>query len=114
LSRRPYVVFAVLALSLSSSALAGSAPGDRDCTRAATATRTVAPPQIEFDAVFARVLAEIGESADETTASMSSMEVVIARVGNDGKPVMACVDNNEAAQRFFRAPIAQTKTAQDQ
>ena len=32
-------------------------------------------------------------------------EVLIARVGADGKLVFACVDSAEAAKRFFEAPV---------
>jgi hypothetical protein len=33
------------------------------------------------------------------------LEVVVARIGTDGKPVNACVDSPEAAERFFKAQI---------
>ena len=38
---------------------------------------------------------------------VSGMEVVVARVGPDGKLVLACVDSAEAAKRFLDAPIEQ-------
>lgn len=45
------------------------------------------------------------ESADGVTAVLPIMEMVMIRV-KDGKPVMACVDTKEAAQRFLDAPLA--------
>ena len=40
-------------------------------------------------------------------APISGMEVLVARIGRDGKPVLACVDSAEAAKRFLEAPIDQ-------
>lgn len=47
--------------------------------------------------------------ADGTTVSapISGVEVLVARIGRDGKPVLACVDSAEAAKRFLEAPIDQ-------
>ena len=36
-----------------------------------------------------------------------AMSVVVARVGTDGKPILACVDTKEAARRFLEAPADQ-------
>lgn len=49
------------------------------------------------------------ESADGVTAVLPIMELVMIRV-KDGKPVMACVDTKEAAQRFLDAPVAKIGT----
>jgi hypothetical protein len=40
--------------------------------------------------------------------------VLIARVGPDGKLVLACVDSAEAAKKFLEAPIEKTaRTAKE-
>ena len=49
------------------------------------------------------------ETEDGVSAMVGPIEVVVSRIGADGKPVMACVDNIEAARRFFAAP-AETVT----
>jgi len=38
---------------------------------------------------------------------ISGMEVLVARIGPDGKLVLACVESAEAAKRFLEAPIDQ-------
>ena len=40
-------------------------------------------------------------------APIGGMEVIVARIGRDGKPVLACVESAEAAKRFLEAPIDQ-------
>lgn len=37
-------------------------------------------------------------------ASSDSVDMVVARIGSDGTPVLACVDDVEAAERFLSAP----------
>ena len=60
----------------------------------------------ELAALFATPAApEIVETADGVMAPQGPMEVVLARIGSDGKVVMACVDDEKAAQRFLEAPI---------
>ena len=73
---------------------------DRDCTRegaprAAAAVTLHASVDSIFDAVEAR-------AAANPAGELTSMEVVVVRI-IDGKPVMACVDNKEAAKRFLNA-----------
>ena len=72
----------------------------------------------ELTALFAR-FAQFERSidtADGVSVPAGAMEVVVARIGTDGKPVIGCVDNADAAKRFFDAPIAtiQNRRAQDQ
>ncbi len=45
-----------------------------------------------------------------------SREIVVARVGADGKIVLGCVDSDEAAKRFLTAPRERVAThgAQEQ
>lgn len=46
-------------------------------------------------------------SHDENGISIEGLatEVVLARIGPDGKPVRICVDNEAAARRFLEAPV---------
>ena len=37
----------------------------------------------------------------------TGVEVVLARIGSDGKLVKICVDSEEAARRFLEAPVDQ-------
>ena len=39
-------------------------------------------------------------------------ELVVARIGPDGKPVLACVNGADAAQRFFETPSEKLPHAQ--
>jgi hypothetical protein len=56
----------------------------------------------------------IVESSTGVTAYGSSMEVLVARIGPDGKPVLACTDSMEAAKRFLEAPAERVRaTAQE-
>lgn len=69
-------------------------------TQTATAT---APATLEK--VFtATAEGESIETEDGVSAMVGPIEVVVSKIGPDGKPVMACVDNIEAARRFFAAP----------
>jgi len=42
----------------------------------------------------------------------ASVEVVVARIGPDGKLIKACVDSEEAARRFLTAPLETLRTRQ--
>ena len=39
-----------------------------------------------------------------------TIEVIVARIGKDGKPILACVDSAEAAKRFLEAPVERLAT----
>jgi hypothetical protein len=42
------------------------------------------------------------------------MDVLVARIGPDGKVIIACVDSDAAAKRFLEAPIEKVaKKAQE-
>jgi len=42
------------------------------------------------------------------------MDVLVARIGSDGKVIIACVDSEAAAKRFLEAPIEKVaKKAQE-
>ncbi len=113
------VLLAVTALSVSSFAHAAdrdrSRDTDQECTRQEKALHERAQQQETQPAVaaaktptledsFVTVDAASIETADGVSAMVGPIEVVVARFGPDGKPVMACVDNPEAARRFFKAP----------
>lgn len=74
---------------------------DRDCTRdTAGRAASVIALHTAVDSIFDDAAAR--EAADPA-AELTTMEVVMIRIV-DGKPVMACVDNKEAANRFLNAP----------
>ena len=65
--------------------------------------------RLELGALF-RQPAQAAETSDGVSLRSGSMEVVVARIGTDGKPVMACVDTEEAAIHFFGAPVERIPT----
>jgi hypothetical protein len=116
MSRRISVlVVAVAALAVSSVALAADRANDTECTRQEkTQQETVAQAPIQLPAAAPLTLEEVFavsaevepiETEDGVSATVGPIEVVVARIGPDGKPVMACVDDLKAAQRFFHAPV---------
>lgn len=73
-------------------------------------------PRIDLTRLFDR-LGRNGdpvETRDGVSAPMISTELVLARIGADGKPVMACVDNARSAERFFAAPAERLRKAENQ
>jgi hypothetical protein len=63
-------------------------------------------PRLDFEHLFARMgEGTIAETEDGVRSTSISSEMVLARIGADGKVVMACVDNPAAAERFFQAPV---------
>jgi hypothetical protein len=50
------------------------------------------------------------ETADGVSASAGPFEVILVRIGEDGKPVLDCVDNEVSARRFFERPAARLAT----
>jgi hypothetical protein len=64
-------------------------------------------PRLDLMQLFARLdrNAPSVETADGVNSPMNGMELVVARIGADGKVVMACVDNARAAAQFFEAPV---------
>ncbi|MEO8381205.1 MAG: hypothetical protein ABI779_16215 [Acidobacteriota bacterium] len=66
---------------------------------------TVAEERFDLHAIFERAPGVLMVDERGTTTAPGSVEVVIARIGPGGKLIKACVDSEEAAQRFFNAPI---------
>lgn len=52
----------------------------------------------------------VGGARGMVIASHVSREIVVARVGADGKIVLGCVDSDEAAKRFLTAPRERVAT----
>lgn len=111
--RRSIAFTAALALA-APFALADDA---QECTPDAAEQRAVTiAPRLDLAAFFARVEQQITETENGVSAPMGPTEVVVVRIGTDGKPVLACVDTEEAARRFFDAPVEKlpTRKAQEQ
>jgi hypothetical protein len=85
---------------------------DRKSTREETQqqqqeAQVEAPAPITLEQLLAEVPEEpvLVETADGVSATVTQHDVLIARMGADGKPVMACVDSPEAARRFLHATV---------
>jgi len=125
MSRRISVLVAVAALAVSSFAYAADRSSKRERKQektqqetaaqatvqpdaAAKAAEAPAPAPATLEATFAVAAdAKSIETEDGVSAAVGPIEVVVARIGPDGKPVMACVDDLEAARRFLKAPAEQ-------
>jgi type IV secretory pathway VirJ component len=104
MSRRFFVVPAVLALAVSPLAHASDQAAPRISARESIARFA---PRIELAELFARI-ADAGaavDTEDGVSLPMSSTEVLVARLNTDGKAIMACVDNEESARRFLDASM---------
>ncbi len=60
---------------------------------------------IGIEALFSTLPAVPIETETGVSLEGWSVEVLIARIGPDGKITMACVDSAESAKRFFEAPV---------
>ncbi|MDQ3280073.1 MAG: hypothetical protein M3Q69_01525 [Acidobacteriota bacterium] len=114
MSRRLVVLSVLLALAAPFAHAADVA--EPESLRAALAR--IGARQAALTELFAR-FAQPGdsvESSDGVSAPAGTMEVVVARLGTDGKPVIGCVDNSESARRFFETSLEnlQQRRAQDQ
>lgn len=80
---------------------------DRACTRE-TLGRLPAVTELQatLNAIFDRPIAAAIETENGVTGDYGTMEVVMVRI-KDGKPVVACVDTKEAAEKFLNAPLSQ-------
>ena len=130
MSRRISVLVAVTALAVSSFAHAADRASNRERRQqktqhektqqdtnaqaatqpdaAAKAAQSPAPAPATLEETFAVAAdAKSIETEDGVSAAVGPIEVVVARIGPDGKPVMACVDDLAAARRFLKTPSAQ-------
>jgi hypothetical protein len=104
MSRRNHVVAAIAALCVAPVVFASDDVSDRICTRDTVARAAMVRTSL------AEAFSQKPEQAvpqDDLTAPMGPMEVIVARIGTDGKPVMTCVDTPEAAERFFALAVEQ-------
>jgi hypothetical protein len=76
---------------------------DRVCTRDGVAH--LVPARAELAALFARREPELIQTATGRVATAGPAEVMMARIGADGKIVMVCVDSEAAARKFLDAPV---------
>jgi hypothetical protein len=107
MSRR-YFVFPVLLALAAMPTFASEADGDVSALRESIARMT---PRVSLAELFARLNNDgvSTETEDGVSVTAQSMEVVVVRLGADGKPVTACVDNLDAAERFLRTPANQLR-----
>lgn len=105
MSRRNRVVAAIAALCVAPVVFASDGASDRMCTRDTVAR--AATLRAKVAEAFAQKPEQVVVPADDFTASMGPMEVIVARIGADGKPVMSCVDTPEAAVRFLALAVEQ-------
>jgi len=74
-------------------------------------TREAKPPlaedRVALRMLFDRAPGVIIDDGNGITVQGMAGEVVLARVGPDGKLARVCVDNEPAALRFFEAPVDQ-------
>ncbi|HEX2834020.1 MAG TPA: hypothetical protein VHW00_13495 [Thermoanaerobaculia bacterium] len=108
MSRR---LHAVLIATTFVAALPALAASDDSCTRElprAAQTMTIAQ---HAESLFAKAEAvESIETDSGVTIELPAMEVVVARIGKDGKVILGCVDSATAAKRFFEADVANVPT----
>lgn len=122
--RRTHYVIAAAVLAILPLAYAGT-PADESRTVEPVQSAEVAEPAIEVAAspvvAEAQIRADLEtvfrpeEESVETTngvmATITTGEVLLARIGPDGKVIMACVDNEEAAVRFLAGQVERSAGA---
>ncbi len=124
MSRRMSVLVAAVAFATTPFVYAAQGANDRDCTREEmsrqkdVAQRAVSlpTPPVTLAEAFAVSAGEPSIETEDGVSAPGPLEVVVARIASDGKPVMACVDHEKAAERFLKAPVEQlaTKKAKEQ
>lgn len=107
---------AIAALALAAAPLAHASTDavDRVCTRDTETLPRVSGVRPALTAIFAAATEE--QEDPESLSAPGTFELIVVRLGADGMPVMACVDNEQAARRFLDAPASkiQSKKAQEQ
>ncbi|HKR62671.1 MAG TPA: hypothetical protein VJZ00_02975 [Thermoanaerobaculia bacterium] len=92
---------AVAAVSLAGATLAHGSSAERACSP--DGVTHLVPARDEIAALFARPEQQAIETPTGTAYPAGPAEVLVARIGEDGKVVIACVDNEAAARRFLDA-----------
>lgn len=99
MNRRTFAVAAVVA-ALTASAHAG------DPARTKEVPLPIAPERpLELRALFDHAPGVITETGNGVMTGPAQADVIVARIGTDGKLVKACVDSEAAARRFLETPI---------
>ena len=107
--RAIYVITAAAFFAAAPFSHAAGKQYDAECTRAMIPQ--TAASRIELGPLFAAKAREVVETSNGLSAPMGQLEVVVARIGADGRPVLACVDSEEAARRFLEAPVEKLPAA---
>jgi hypothetical protein len=104
MSRRLQVALAIVALATAVTVHAES-PAERACARDGVTRLT--PARAELLALFTRPgsdpESQPGESIGGNQSPTGPAEVIVARIGPDGKPILSCVNNESAARAFLDA-----------
>lgn len=66
--------------------------------------------RLELREIFSLAPGVISEGRDGITIGPMEVQVLLARVGPDGKLIRSCVDNEAAARAFLDAPIERLDT----
>jgi hypothetical protein len=106
MSRRWLAVAATLALT-ALSARAADPARSRDA-----ALPLEESGRLELRALFDRAPGVVEMDGSGVTASAFAVEVLVARVGTDGKLVKACVSSETEARKFLAAPIETVQQAE--
>ncbi|HYO76875.1 MAG TPA: hypothetical protein VE010_10465 [Thermoanaerobaculia bacterium] len=103
MSRRLFVLFA--AVVLAAPFARASEPEHLDVPF--RHTLAVMAPRLDLHRLFAQRTANAVsiDTGDGVNVLAAGMEMLVARIGEDGKPVISCVDNAAAAQRFLDTPL---------
>jgi hypothetical protein len=110
MSRSIYAFAAAAALVMAPAVFAANTVNAENTANTIRDTREtslfILAARAELAALFATPAhPEVVETEDGVMAPQGPMEVVLARIGSDGKVIMTCVDDEKAAQRFLEAPI---------
>jgi hypothetical protein len=104
MSRRLQVALAMMALA-TAVAIHAESPAERACAREGVTRLT--PARAQLLALFASPATDgespVIETPTGSSAPMGPVEVVLARIGPDGKPVISCFNNEAAARAFLDA-----------
>ncbi len=63
-------------------------------------------------ALFALAPGVVADDGNGVTVSALAVEVVVARIGADGKLIRSCVSSEEEARRFLALPIEKLRNAE--
>jgi hypothetical protein len=110
MSRRSIAVAAILVLTALSTALPASAADPARSRDGALPLEESG--RLELRALFDRAPGVIAMDGSGVTSSAFAFEVIVARIGTDGKLVKACVTSEEEALEFLAAPIEKVQQAE--